>query len=153
MTASYDIAQLATSAKDQIRFALGDTDIEDFQLQDEEILFAYGLRGNVWGATAMCAEALAAKYSRLTSISADGVSQALNQKAVQFRAIAAEYQRKEVVYRAVPTLGGVSISDMWQVLANLDRVPDIFRIGINDDPPTDGVDPVGDPPLGIEALR
>jgi hypothetical protein len=53
----------------------------------------------------------------------------------------------------VPTLGGVSISDMRQVLANLDRVPDIFRIGINDDPPTDGVDPVGDPPLGIEVMR
>lgn len=138
----------ANSAKDQVRFYLGDTDSANPEMMDEEILWAISLRGNNWGATALCAMALATKYSRLTSISADGVSQGLNQKAPAFRLIAAEYQRKEAIYRAVPTLGGVSIGDMRRVLSNLDRVPDIFRIAINDNPPSDGTNPVNEPPLG-----
>lgn len=136
------------SAKDQVRFYLGDTDSANPEIMDEEILWAINLRGNNWGATALCALALATKYSRLTSISADGVSQGLNQKAPAFRLIAAEYQRKEAIYRATPTLGGVSISDMRMVLSNLDRVPDIFRLAINDNPPNDGTNPVNEPPIG-----
>lgn len=138
----------AISTKDAVRFYLGDTDSANPQIMDEEIAWAILERGNTWGATAMCAMALAAKYSRLTSLSADGVSQGLNQKAAAYRLIAAEYQRKEVIYRAVPTLGGVSISDMRTVLSNLDRVPDIFRIAINDNPPNDGTNPVNEPPIG-----
>ena len=97
MTTSYTPSDLATSAKDQIRFNLGDTDSVSFQLQDEEIDWAFALRGTTWGATAMCALALSAKYSRLTSISADGVSQGLQQKATAFALLAKEYERKEAI--------------------------------------------------------
>lgn len=144
MTATYVPAQLATNTTYQVRFNLGDTDVTVPQLQDEEIDWAYSLRGNTWGATAMCALALSAKYARLTSISADGVSQGLNQKTAQFKAIYDEYTRKETLYRAMPTVGGVSIADMLLQLSNTDRVPDIFRLGISDNPPSDGVAPNND---------
>ncbi len=141
MTATYSIVSLATSTKDQIRFLLGDVDTADFQMQDEELVYAYAVSGSTRGAAAMCAEALAAKYARLTSVSADGVSMGFNQLSAQFLKLAVELRQKEAIYRAMPTLGGVSISDMDTVLSNTDRVPDIFRIGIHDDPPSslDGI--------------
>lgn len=150
MTTTYIPAQLSTSNLYQVRFNLGDTDSSSWIFQDEEIDWAIQLRGNNWGATAMCALAAAAKYSRLTAINADGVSQNLSARVTQFKAIADEYEHKEAIYCAVPFLGGVSISQMLQALGDGDRVPDIFRLGMNDDPPSTGVDPVNDPPTGSE---
>ena len=79
MTATYTLADLtfvspADGGVSNVRFFLGDTDITLPQVQDEEILFAIELRGNPFGATAMCAWALSAKYSRLVNQSIDGVS-------------------------------------------------------------------------------
>ncbi len=149
MTTSYSPLDLATSIKDQIRFNLGDTDSSSFELQDEEITWAYTVRGNTWGATSMCALALAAKYARLTSISADGVSQNLGQRITNFRQISTDYEKKETLYYSRPTLGGVSISDMLATLSNGDRVPDIFRLALTDNPPNLGVHPHNEPAGGI----
>lgn len=146
MTTSYTPADLATSIKDQVRFNLGDTDSTDWQLQDEEIQWAISVRGNEWGATAMCALALVGKYGRLTQISADGVSQSLNQRVDHYKMIAAEFQRKEVIYTATPSVFGVSVADMLVTLSNSDRVPDVFRLGMTDDPPNAGVTPENNPP-------
>lgn len=146
MTTTYDPTQLATTPLYQVRFYLGDNDSSFWELQDEEILWSIQLRGNVWGATSMCALALASKYARLNSISADGVSQALQQKTAQFRTIAADYEKKETIYCAQGFLYGMSKSDMRSTLSDADRVPDIFRIALNDDPPNDGVSPVNEPP-------
>ncbi len=140
MTTTYDPTQLATNTTYQIRFYIGDTDSTSWQLQDEEIAFAYSVRGNTWGATALCAMALEAKYSRLASMSADGISQSLSNLAAQFRIVAAEYQKKEVIHAAQPSLFGISIADMLATIADSDRVPDIFRIGIFDNPPASGAD-------------
>lgn len=150
MTTTYTPADLATSVKDQVRFNLGDTDSTDWQLQDEEIQWAITTRGNVWGATSMCALALVGKYGRLTSISADGVSQALNQRVDNYKAIATEFEHKETIYCAVPSLFGVSVSDMYATLSDSDRVPDIFRLGLNDNPPNAGVSPQNEPPSGTD---
>ena len=140
MSYTYDVTQLSSSTTYQIRFYLGDTDSSSWQLQDEEIAWAYTVRGNTWGATALCALALQAKYSRLANMSADGVSQSLSLLATQFRDLAVEYQQKEAIHGSMPFVGGVSISDMLATIANTDRVPDIFRVGIFDNPPTDGAD-------------
>jgi hypothetical protein len=147
MTTTYVPANLATSNLYQVRFNLGDTDASSFELQDEEINWAIQLRGNNWGATALCAVALAAKYSRLTSISADGVSQSLGQRVTQFKLIAADYTMKEAIYCAAGILLGVSISAQLAAMSNSDRTPNIFRIGMNDDPPNT-IRPQGDPGSG-----
>lgn len=146
MTTSYTPADLATSLKDQVRFNLGDTDSTDWQLQDEEIQWAITTRGNVWGATSMCALALVGKYGRLTQISADGVSQSLNQRVENYRAIFKEFEHKETIYCATPSLFGTSISGMIATLSDGDRVPDIFRLALNDNPPNAGVMPENEPP-------
>lgn len=125
-----------TSLKDQTRFLLGDTEAEEPELMDEEILYALSISGTAVGAAAICARALAAKYARLTSVSADGVSQALNQKTQQFRQLAQDLDRKAAIYTAKPFLYGVSKTDIDITASNPDRVPDIFRIGIMDNPPS-----------------
>ncbi|MFI5380737.1 MAG: hypothetical protein ACHRHE_15670 [Tepidisphaerales bacterium] len=145
MSTTYTPADLATSLKDQVRFNIGDTDSSDWQLQDEEIQWAITTRGNQWGATSMCANALAGKYARLTAISADGVSQQLGQRITNYRLLADEFERKEVIYCATPSVFGVSVSQMLATLADSDRVPDIFRLAMNDNPPNAGVTPENDP--------
>jgi hypothetical protein len=152
MTTTYLPSALATSPKDQIRMYLGDTDMVSPEMQDEEIMWAYSLRGNTWGATALCALALAAKYSRLTSISADGVSQGLNQKAPAFEKIAVEYQRKEAIYGATAYAGGLTIAEMLNVALDQSRVPDVFRIGMNDNPPVIVPIPLGGQENGIDDI-
>lgn len=143
---SYDPSSLATSVKDQVRFHLGDTDESSPQVFDEEINFAVGLRGTAYGAAALCARALVAKYSRLVSMSADGVSQQFSNLAHQFAILAAELEAKVTIFSSAPYAGGISIADMRAMLANTDRVPELFRIGLFDNPPSDGTDPSVDRP-------
>ena len=132
MSFSYNPANLATEDKDGVRFFLGDTDSLSPLLQDEEIVYALSQRGNRYGATGMCARALAAQFSRLVSTSADGVSAQLNQKSQQFLKLAQEYEVKAARLYSTPTCGGISVADGQAVAANTDRVPDIFVIGQND---------------------
>lgn len=153
MTTTYLPAQLGSSQVYEVRFYLGDTDSADWQLQDEEIQFSLDTRGNVYGATALCALALKGKYSRLVSISADGMSQALGQRVANYQALFVEYQRKEVIHYAMPSLYGVSVADMRATLGNMDRVPDIFRLGLFDNPPSDGTRPQNQPIGGSEAAE
>jgi hypothetical protein len=141
MTWSYSLSDLASLGKDTVRWFTGDTDINYPQLQDEEISFALTLRGNAYGAASLCAMALSAKYSRLVNMSADGVSTQDAQKAKAYADLSAEYAQKEAIHYALPYCGGISVSDMYANLANSDRVPDIFRFGMFDNPPNLGVRP------------
>ncbi len=141
MTWSYTPANLINMALDAVRFFVGDTDSGYPQLQDEEITFAVTIRGNAYGAAAMCALALSAKYSRLVNLSADGVSSANGMKAKAYADLAAEYAQKEAIHYALPYAGGISISDMRARLSQADNVPSIFRFGMFDNPVNDGVTP------------
>lgn len=141
MTWSYTLANLTLMQHDAVRWFIGDTDTNYPQLQDEEINFALTLRGNAYGAAALSASALAAKYSRLVNMSADGVSSQNAQKATAYKTLAEEYARKEAINYAIPYAGGISISDMQTIMSNPDRVPDIFRFGMFDNPVNDGTSP------------
>lgn len=140
MTYSYDPTVLLNFDYNTVRFFIGDTDSAYWQLQNEEITFTLKIRGDVYSAAAMCAQALAGKYSRLVNQSADGVSQQMAQKAAQYATLAREYEAKAAIYQ-LPYAGALSQADMRAVLANPDRIPDVFRFGMFDDPPNDGVDP------------
>lgn len=137
MTTTYVLANLGLMGKDAARFYLGDTDMTAAQLQDEEIVFALSLRQFFWGGVSLCARALSGKYSRLVNTSADGVSVQHSQRANAYAILANEYEAKQALF-AVPYVGGISVSDMQAILSNSDRVPDIFRFCMFDDPPTDG---------------
>lgn len=134
MSATYDPVALASGGKDAVRFFLGDTDMSSPLVQDEEITFALSMRGNQYGAVAMCARALSAKYARLVTNSVDGISAQMSAKTTQFLKVAQEYEAKAAVNYAMPYAGGLSIADMQANLDNTDAVPPLFNIGWTDNP-------------------
>lgn len=68
----------SASDLDEVRFYLQDTDTTDQLLSDEEIQFVIdawyeNVGSNLWAAS-VCAENIAAKFTREVNVSADGVS-------------------------------------------------------------------------------
>ena len=125
MSWSYSTA-LAT-AKDQVRLLLGDTDTTDQQLQDEEIAFFVTQRGDVYMSAVLCAESLAAKYSRLTDVtSGDQQKEQRSQKAAAYLALAQRLRAEARSRGVTPYAGGLSIGDKQGREGNVDRVTPFF---------------------------
>lgn len=77
MSWSYDPTDLdnntSTGRINSVRFLVGDTDISDQQVSNEEITFSLDIAGdNIYGAASIVANALASKYSRLVDVELDG---------------------------------------------------------------------------------
>lgn len=133
MTWSYSVADLATSAKDQVRLLIGDTVSSDAQLQDEEISYYLTTRSSAYGAAAECCRTLANQYSRSVDSAAGDTKEAYSQmakayalRAVQFESAAAQGGS------ALPYAGGISEADKLSQEQNPDRVPPVFTIGMDD---------------------
>ena len=101
----------AANPKDAVRFYLGDTDPDDPQLQDEEILFlVQKFAGNVYLAAADAARGLAGKYSRRADKAVGDLRLSFSQQAQHYWELAKRLQT-EAGKRAVPYAGGISKSD------------------------------------------
>lgn len=104
----------AVSEKDEVRFLLQDTREDEWILSDEEIGYAltkwFPLYESVEYVAAVLAEAIAGRYAREASFSADGVSINLAQAAQQFRDLAVQLraQHKSLLVGGSPDVGGVS---------------------------------------------
>ena len=84
---TYSASALSTSVIWQIRREIGDTAESGSQFDDAELTYFYGQEGsNVLRASARALEALAQKYSRKASFSADGLSIQWAQAAQESRA-------------------------------------------------------------------
>jgi hypothetical protein len=134
VTWSYNIEDLATSTKDQVRLLIGDTLTTDQQLQDEEINFAVSQRSSVWGAAAECCRSLAAKFGRSVDVTAGSSKTSFSQVAKAYTAKALDFEAKAAMGGAgLPYAGGISISDKLRQEQNEDRVSPQFQIGMDDD--------------------
>src|ERR1700722_13895684 len=110
MTWSYTVSDLATSAKDEVRFLIGDTLTTDQQVQDEEINFAISQRSSVWGACAECCRAPATKFSRSADTAAGGSKTSYSQLAKAYGAKALDFEAKAAMGGAgLPYAGGISV--------------------------------------------
>ena len=110
----------ASSAKDAIRFLVGDTDTTDQLLSDEEIAWvnteASGTPTGttaIYDAAAQCALTIATKLGREADKSIGDLSVSLSQRAAAFRAAASDLKAMAARHTAVPTpyAGGLTISD------------------------------------------
>ena len=143
---TYNVTQLLTSPKDQVRLIIGDVVSTDPQMQDEEIGWFISTRASVWGAAAECCYALADKFSR-------SVDQAAGQSKVMYSQMAKAYAARAIALdvraamrgTGVPYFGAISISDMVNQMSNEDRSPPQMTVGI-----TDNFMPV--PPAGGQML-
>lgn len=129
----------ATSARDAVRFLLGDTDTTDQRVSDEEIAFALAQTGNsTYGAAALCARALAGKYATLVDTTVETVSTKYSQLRDAFSKLATQLEAQGKRYTGalgIPAAGGISITDMESAREDTDRVPTAFNMGQFDNPP------------------
>lgn len=124
MAATYDTA--LTAAKDQVRLLIGDTDVSDALLQDEEIAFLLTQSAsNVNAAAVRACEAVAAKFARLADTQVDDVRVSLSQRAKGYRELAAAL-RGQIATSVSLFAGGVSVNTKTSAEEDTDRVPPIF---------------------------
>jgi hypothetical protein len=140
MTNSY--TDPSSSPSDAVRFLVGDTDSEDFGLQDQEIAFALSqVNDDVYLAAAICARALAGKFSREVDTEFESVSSDYSQLAENYYKLARRLEQQAKKYGAGLGIaaGGLTYSDIEANDENPDRVKPKFR-----------QDQFANPPRGFE---
>ena len=118
----------AASNLDEVRWWIGDTDIDDQQLQDAEINFAIDATGDNKRAAAWCARGLKAKYSREVNIrtGADGEFRAdLSNLAKAYGDLADFLEAASGEY-AAPWSSAISIDEKSLQEKDTDRVAPFF---------------------------
>lgn len=116
------------SAKDQVRFLIGDTDSKDPLLQDEEILWVLTQYNNSpMNAAIRCCESIVAKFSRLANESVGQVRIDFKQKAEGYTKMMTILKGRLATEDAAPYAGGISVSDKQANVQNTDRVKPDFR--------------------------
>lgn len=130
----------AASDLDAVRFLIGDTDSDDRQIGDEELLYLISTRSSVYSAAALACRTLAAKYARETDrqvgdlrISASSRQQHYHDLAKQLAVEAGEDGISPFALLA-PYAGGISRADRRAQVLDTDRVAPSFTIGMDDFP-------------------
>lgn len=133
MTWTYSLSQLSTSQLPQVRFLIGDTLVSDQLLQDEEINYAIGARGNIYGAAADCCRSIAATFSRQVDSAVGDLRASFSQKAKAYLDRALNLDAQFALNGgALPFSGGMTWTDIEAAEADTERVPPQFNIGQQD---------------------
>lgn len=109
---------------DKIRFVIGDTDLSDKLLNNEEINYII----NTYGMTLApykVAESIAAKFSRFVDESVGAVKITYSQRVTHYNELAVRL-KLDSVSAAMPYVGGTSKSDKKASEQNADRVKPKF---------------------------
>lgn len=126
----------SASAKDAVRFLLGDTNSAAPMVTDEEINWMISkwmpVYNTVEYVAAAIAETLASRYVREANYSADGVSVSLANLGNQFRELAASLrqQHKNLLAGGQPDVGGISPGEQ----TDPEIAPFDFGTGMHDNP-------------------
>lgn len=123
------------SRVDAVRHLVGDVDSSNQQVQNEEIIFSLAQASDeIYGAAALTARAIAARYSRLVDSAVDqtGIQASYSQRQQHYMDLAFELERQAKKYGGaslgVPSAGGLSRSEVQSVESDDDRVPSMFVI-------------------------
>ena len=133
MTFTYDLARIDVNQTAQVRLNIGDTNGAEPLVHDEEINLALTQRNSVYGASAMMALAIAAKFSRLSGVSNGASRHDLAQKAENYRKLAKELDARDDQFGgAMPYAGGATVADMQGAAEDTARVQPVFVLGMDD---------------------
>lgn len=131
----------ADSTLDSVRFYVQDTDTDDQLIADEEIDFIVATWGKVYGDpedspgsillfAAQVAEAIAAKFTREVSYSADGVSIGVNDLQPKYDNLAASLRDQ---YKSFDIGGGPEVSGvMYSDVPDPNIKPTLWSVGMHD---------------------
>jgi hypothetical protein len=116
------------SAKDQVRFLIGDTIQSDPILQDGEVDWLLSQYNNVpINAAIRACEAIISKFSRLADESVGQVKISFSQRCEGYRKTQVMLRNRLATEGAIPYAGGISISDKQAQVQNTDRVKPDFK--------------------------
>lgn len=116
-----------SSAKDSVRFLIGDTDQHDPLLDDQEILYMLGQYNNApLNAAIRCCEQIAAKFSRRVNESVGQVRMDFAQASKAYRDMAMDLRRRMAIEGVKPFAGGISKSQKVSENQDKDRVKPNF---------------------------
>jgi hypothetical protein len=127
-----DLGTTSTSSRlNAVRLLIGDTDTDDRQIENEEIVFALNQAGNnIYFAASWSAKSIAAKFSRMVTHDLDGALRAdySNLQAHYFTlAENLEYQGKKTGALVGARAGGVNKTTVDSVRSDTNRVKPSFR--------------------------
>lgn len=135
MAWSYDETNIGTSTEAErinaVRLIVGDTDTNDQQVQNEEIVFALGQYNNrIYYAGAWIARAISSQYARRVTTKIDGaLSAEYSDLSDKYRKLAEnlEYQGKKVAGELGIVGGGIRVSEMETAGQLENRLKPAFR--------------------------
>jgi hypothetical protein len=119
-----------------VRFLVGDT---ENTLTNRDILFALDQTSNIYGAAAICARALAARYARRVDTRFETVETKYSQLRDSYEQLARslDQQAKRKGGMGLPIAGGISKTEIESVQASTDRVRPFFYDNLfNNSPPS-----------------
>jgi hypothetical protein len=137
MSWSYNPSNLGTDTSAErlnvVRYLVGDTDVDDQQVQDEEITFALSEVGdNAYFAASYVADTIAAKYARRVTTKLDGaLSAEYSDLADQYRKLSVFLKQQGQKYSGGSlgiSYGGIKITDVNTTRDDSNRVPASFRM-------------------------
>ena len=138
MTWSYNLADLATSEKDQVRLEVGDTDVNRQLLQDEEIDQFITVERNFWAAAARACEAISRLFMSRADVRLGRSMQiAYVKMAGQYTTMACKLRAK-ALGTTPPWVGGMSVSDKIAYNQDSDLVAPLFSKTMQENPWTGG---------------
>lgn len=106
---SFTYTDPGASARDAVRFAVGDTDARRPQLQDAEVLYCLGQCGGDIGAAAvMACEAIIASLGRMCDQTVGSVSKSYSQLQANYKATLGNLRRAASTSGGIPIVGGTS---------------------------------------------
>ena len=144
MAWSYDEGNLnitnAIGRLNATRLLIGDTDLNDEQVQDEEVSFAVAqANNNVYKAGSMLCRSIAAKYSRKVNTELSGALKAdYSDLVTHYNSLAdnLEYQGKTSGASVGVLAGGITKSTVEAVRQNTNRIEGSFRRDRFKNPPS-----------------
>lgn len=118
---------------DEVRLLIGDTDVNDQQLQDEEIQYYIDKYGPGVKAAIPAVQGLIAQCARAVDEKTGEIEVKFHQKLGNYKDLLAGLEGQLLTSSVpIPFAGGTSISDRDVRDADTDRVPDQFSVGMND---------------------
>lgn len=129
---------------ENVRFYVGDT-ATPYLLTDDQITLAIDATTSDLAAAAVCARALAARFSREVDSRFETIWSYDSQAAAQFLTLAANLDRQARLAGGlgIPLAGGISRADVEAAKADPDRVPPMFWEGQFANPPVPGASGTG----------
>lgn len=147
MTWSYDVADLATSEKDQIRLEIGDTDDQYQLLQDEEIDYNITVERNFWSAAARSCEQISRIFLRKADVRLGRMMSVTYTKMSQQYLDMAKTLRAKALGSVPPYVGGMLITDKLTIMEDTSLVAPQFTKTMMQNPWTGGYDTDSMPPV------